>query len=480
MTRKNEIRSMASDEPALTRREMLTHSGMGFGLMGLAGVMNKEGMLAASQGRADALPAQSPHFAPKAKRVIHIFLNGGPSQVDTFDPKPELEKWKGKPLPESVAKGKTGTLMPSNFEFQKYGKSGIDISELFADLGEHADDLCVIRGMHTTNPNHEQMILMMNTGSPSLIRPSMGSWVTYGLGSDNENLPGYIALCQGGFPWADLHSWRSGFLPRSCQGTFVDADHKEINSLIHRVENRSATRQEQRRQLDPLQALNRNHLDEGDSNLEARIRSYEMACRTQIAATDAFDVEKEPKSVLEMYGDTVVGRKFIMARRLLERGVRYVQVFHSRGGPWDHHQNIETGIRARSKDCSGAIASLLKDLKASGLLEDTLVVWGGEFGRTPFVEAPKGSNRNVKWGRDHNHLGFSMWLAGGGVKGGHIHGKTDEFGYASIDGRVHVHDLHATILHLLGLDHKKLTFRYSSRDFRLTDVHGNVVKEILA
>jgi uncharacterized protein (DUF1501 family) len=245
-------------------------------------------------------------------------------------------------------------------------------------------------------------------------------------------------------------------LPGSNQGTFVDVGHK--------------------------QTLNRNHREErnSDAELDTRIRSYEMAYRVQLAATDAFDVEKEPKSVLEMYGDTDFGRKFIMARRLLERGVRYVQVFHSRGGPWDHHQNIEGGIRAKAKECSAPIAALLKDLKASGMLEDTLVICGGEFGRTPFVEIPKDNNKNVKWGRDHNHLGFSMWLAGGGVKGGHIHGKTDEFGYSSIDGRVHVHDLHATILHLLGLDHEKLTYRHSGGDFRLTDVHGNVVQEILA
>jgi len=286
---------------------------MGFGLMGLAGVMNKEGLLATAQDRVDPLSVQSPHFAPKAKRVVHIFLNGGPSQIDTFDPKPDLEKWEGKLLPSSIAQGKTGTLMPSGFKFQKYGKSGIEISELFADLGEHADDLCVLRGMHTTNPNHEQMILMMNTGSASLVRPSLGSWLTYGLGSENENLPGFIALCQGGFPWADSQSWRSAFLPGSNQGTFVDVGHK--------------------------QTLNRNHREErnSDAELDTRIRSYEMAYRVQLAATDAFDVEKEPKSVLEMYGDTDFGRKFIMARRLLERGVRYVQVFHSRGGPWDHH-----------------------------------------------------------------------------------------------------------------------------------------------
>ncbi|MDA1142937.1 MAG: DUF1501 domain-containing protein [Planctomycetota bacterium] len=452
MIRKNEIRSAINTNPAMTRREMLTHSGMGFGLVGLAGVMNREGMLATTQDRPDGLSVQSSRFVPKAKRVIHIFLNGGPSQIDTFDPKPELEKWTGEPLPGSISQEKTGSLMPSCFKFQKYGKSGIDISELFADLGEHADDLCILRGMHTTNQNHEQMILLMNTGSASLIRPSVGSWLTYGLGSLNENLPGYIALCQGGFPWADSDSWRSAFLPGSHQGTFVDVGHKEMNKLNSHPENKH----------------------------DARIRSYETGYRMQVEATDAFDVEKEPKSVLDMYGDTTFGRKFIMARRLVERGVRYVQVFHSRGGPWDHHQNIETGIRAKAKECSGAIAALLKDLKARGLLEDTLVICGGEFGRTPFVELRKGNNSSAKWGRDHNNLGFSIWLAGGGVKGGHIHGKTDEFGYASIDGRVHVHDLHATILHLLGLDHERLTYRYSGRDFRLTNVQGNVVKEILA
>jgi arylsulfatase A-like enzyme len=323
----------------------------------------------------------------------------------------------------------------------------------------------------------------MNCGEARLIRPSMGSWVTYGLGSENQNLPGFIAMCPGGYPIQETQNWQSAFLPGAYQGTYVDTQHTAIDKLIENVSNNRLSLPEQRRQLDLLRQLNEKHKSarQDDAQLEARIQSFELAYRMQMEATDAFDVSKEPPTVRDRYGPGVQARQLLIARRLLERGVRFVQVWHGEGQPWDSHDDIELQHKKLAGESDRAIASLLKDLKERGMLDDTLVIWGGEFGRTPTVElATPGANQGKVNGRDHNHYGFSMWLAGGGVKGGQVYGATDEFGFQAVENKVHVHDLHATILHLLGFDHEKLTYRYAGRDFRLTDVHGTVVEELIA
>lgn len=430
------------------------------------------------------LPKQ-PHFAPKAKRVIHIFANGGPSHVDTFDPKPSLEKYAGQPLPGETPRTerKTGAIFPSTFKFKKYGQSGIEISELFDNLGRHADDLCVIRSMHANVPNHEPSLLLMNTGEARQVRPSMGSWLTYGLGTENQNLPAFVAMCPGGYPIQESQNWQAGFLPGIFQGTYIDTQHQSIDKLIEFIENRRVSSNDQRRQLDLIQALNRTHQQarDQDPQLESRIQSFELAYRMQADAADAFDVSKESQQTLDAYGPGVQARQLLIARRLLERGVRFVQVWHGAGQPWDNHDDIEVNHRRLAGQCDAAIAQLITDLKERGMFDDTLIIWGGEFGRTPTVELPKeGANAGKINGRDHNHWGFTMWLAGGGTRGGHVHGATDEFGFKAIENRVHVHDLHATLLHLMGFDHEKLTYRYAGRDFRLTDVHGRLVNELLA
>ena len=421
-----------------------------------------------------------PHFPAKAKHVIHIYLNGGPSQVDTFDPKPLLKKYEGKMLPQGnlSTERKTGTALPSPFRFQKYGQSGIEVSEIFARTAHHVDDLCIIRSMHANTPNHEQSMRLMNCGDERLSRPSMGAWLTYGMGTENENLPGYIALCPG-LPVADVSNWRSAFLPGIYQGTYIDTRKEKAEDLIENIRNPAVSKSDQRRQLDLLAKLNHRHQQPRaeDDNLEARIASFELAYRMQMTATDAFNVDQEPQSIRDMYGPGVQARQLLIARRLIERGVRFVQLFHGDVQPWDSHDNIAGAHRSLGQQCDQAIAALLTDLKQRGLFEETLVVCGGEFGRTPSVELAGGK---PSMGRDHNHWGFSVWLAGGGVKGGHIHGSTDEFGYRAVENPVHVHDLHATILHLLGFDHTKLTYRYTGRDFRLTDVEGEVVRDILA
>ena len=382
---------------------------------------------------------------------------------------------------------KTGAAMPSPFKFKKHGKSGIPISDLFPKVAESADELCVIRSMKADVPNHEPSLLLMNCGEARLIRPSFGSWVTYGLGSDNQNLPGFVVLCPGGYPIQESQNWQSGFLPGVYQGTHIDTQHTELNQLIEHVKNSSSTTKEQRRQLDLLMEMNRRHQQQrggtsaADAALESRIQSYELAYRMQMDAADAFDISREPKNIRDMYGDGVQARQMLIARRLLERGVRFVQIWHGAGQPWDNHDDFEVNHRRLAQECDQPIGALLKDLKQRGMLDDTLVIWGGEFGRTPTVEMPTpGSNAGKINGRDHNHYGFSMWLAGGGVKAGHIHGATDDFGFRAEQDPVHVHDLHATILHLLGFDHEKFTYRHAGRDFRLTDVHGHVVKDLLA
>ena len=337
--------------------------------------------------------------------------------------------------------------------------------------------------MHADVPNHEPSLLLMNCGDARLIRPSVGSWLTWGLGTENQNLPAFVAMCPGGYPIQESQNWQAGFLPGIYQGTHIDTKSTQIDKLIENIRNPRISRTEQRRQLDLLEKLNRKHLAkrQNDEKLEARIQSFELAYRMQMEAAEAFDVSREPKHIQEAYGPGTQARQILIARRLVERGVRYVQVWHGAGQPWDSHDDIEKNHRRLAKQCDQAIGALIGDLKQRGLLKDTLILWGGEFGRTPAVELPKkGSNQGKINGRDHNHHGFTMWMAGGGVKGGTAHGATDEFGFKAVENRVHVHDLHATILHLMGFDHERLTYRYAGRDFRLTDVHGNVVKDILA
>jgi hypothetical protein len=471
----------------LSRREMLCQSGMGFGAMALANLMVDAGLAqpAAAQGYVNPLAPKAPHFAPKAKRVIHIFANGGPSHVDTFDPKPMLDKYHGKPLPieNPRTERRTGAAYRSPFTFKKYGQSGIEVSELFENVAQHIDDICVIRSMHADVPNHEPSLLLMNCGEARLVRPSFGSWLTYGLGTENQNLPAFIAMCPGGYPIQESQNWQSAFLPGIYQGTYIDTQHTEIEKLIEHVRNNYGSMKEQRQQLDLLQTLNDRHkaARPEDRQLESRIQSFELAYRMQMEASDAFDVSKEPQHVRDAYGPGTQARQILIARRLIERGVRYVQVWHGEGQPWDNHDDLEVNHRRLAGQCDRAIASLLKDLKERGLLEETLVIWGGEFGRTPTVELPTpGSNAGKINGRDHNHHGFSMWVAGGGIKGGYVHGATDEFGFSAAENKVHVHDLHATLLRLLGFDHEKFTYRYAGRDFRLTDVHGTIVKELIA
>src|SRR5688572_12120005 len=473
---------------ALTRREFLGRCGMGMGAVSLASLAGGFGGLlnaSANEAMVSPLSPKEPHFPGRAKHVIHIFCNGGPSHVDTFDPKPALERYAGKNLPRENLRTerKTGAAYPSPFKFKKYGKSGIEVSELFSHVAESIDDIAVIRSMHANVPNHEPSLMLMNTGEARLVRPSMGSWVTYGLGTENQNLPGFIAMCPGGYPIQESQNWQSGFLPGVYQGTYIDTQHTKIEKLIEHIKNNYTSLPEQRQQLDLLQQLNERHQRKRkeDAQLEARIQSFELAYRMQMDATDAFDVSREPEHIRKMYGEGTQARQILIARRLVERGVRFVQVWHGQGQPWDNHDDIEVNHRKLAQQTDQAIGALLKDLKQRGLLEETLVIWGGEFGRTPTVELPTpGSNAGKINGRDHNHYGFTMWLAGGGVRGGYVHGATDEFGFQAVEDKVHVHDLHATLLHLLGFDHEKLTFRHAGRDFRLTDVHGNVVKQLIA
>ncbi len=471
--------SIPLEHQFLTRRELLNRVGTGFGAFALGSLL---GNANAAQNPMSIKPPQS--FG-RAKRVVHFFMNGGPSHVDTFDPKPELDKWHGKALPtDSFLKTErtTGSVLKSPFKFQQYGESGMPISEIFPKVAEHADDLCVIRSMKADVPNHEPSLLLMNCGDARLPRPSVGSWVVYGLGTENENLPAYIALCPGGVPVSGAQNWQAGFLPGAFQGSHIDTKHREIEKLIANIRNPRWSHEQQSRQMELLQKLNASHLErrEADRDLEARIQSFELAYRMQTEATDAFDIEQEDEATRTAYGDSDFARQTLMARRLVERGVRYIQVWAGAGQPWDDHNNIDNH-RKLATNVDQPIAAFLTDLKRRGLFDETLVIWGGEFGRTPVVELPMaGTNNGLQNGRDHNHHGFTVWMAGGGSRGGHIHGKTDEFGFAAVEDPVHVHDFHATILHLLGFDHETFTYRYAGRDFRLTDVHGHVVNEVLA
>ncbi len=458
---------MMKTTSAFNRRQLLSRAGTGLGMLGLASLCHHESWA--------AVPERT-HFAPRAKRLIHIFLNGGPSHVDTFDPKPLLAKYAGRtlPVPNLQTESPTGNAFPSPFAFERYGESGLEVSELFSHVGQHADDLCVIRSMQADIPFHEPSLMLMNCGESRLARPSLGSWLTYGLGSENENLPAFIAMCPGGYPIKGPDNWRSAFLPGVFQGTFLNTEESEVRRLIDHIENNELPAPRQRRQLDLLQQLNRRHQEQRDADprLEARIQSFEQAFRMQSEALEAFDISQEPQHIHALYGDTVQARQTLMARRLVERGVRFVQLWHGEGQPWDSHEQLEREHRKLAQQSSQAIGALLTDLKQRNLLDDTLVMWGGEFGRTPTAQGGRG--------RDHNHYGFTVWLAGGGVRGGTVYGATDEFGWKAVDKPVHVHDLHATILHLFGLDHERLTYRHAGRDFRLTDVYGRVVDEILA
>ncbi|MBS0264389.1 MAG: DUF1501 domain-containing protein [Planctomycetes bacterium] len=472
----------------VTRRDLLQRSGTGLGALALASLWNADAprIARAANGFQSPLAAKRPQFAGTAKRVIHLFMGGGPSHLDTFDHKPALTEYAGKEIPADFhlqTERKTGAVMPSPFKFQRYGQSGIEVSEIFPHVAECVDDLAVIRSMRADVPNHQPSVLLMNCGDARLIRPSLGSWVVYGLGTENQNLPGFVAMSPGGFPDAGPQNWRAAFLPGAYQGTYVDTRHTQIEKLIENVRNARISAAEQGRQLDLLRELNERHRQarDGDSQLESRIQSFELGYRMQLEATDAFDISREPESVRRMYGEGTQARQILIARRLVERGVRFVQVWHSAGAVWDHHENLEAGHRKLAKECDQAIGALLKDLKQRGMLDDTLVIWGGEFGRTPTVELVMGlPNNRFGKGRDHNHHGFTVWMAGGGVKGGYVHGATDDFGFKAVEKPVHVHDLHATILHLLGFDHTELTFRHAGRDFRLTDIHGQVVDDLIA
>src|SRR5438876_9039106 len=462
-----------------SRRDLLRIGG-GFGALALSRVFADAGLLAAetttSTRQVNPLAPKVPHFAPRAKRLIFLFMNGGPSHLDTFDPKPELAKLAGKPLPESfLGKSKRkpkGNLMASQFKTKPYGESGIEVSELFPHVGQCIDDICVIRSMWTDNPNHEPGLLMMNSGNMQPIRPSLGSWLTYALGSENQNLPGFIVFCPGR-PVVGPQLWSNSFLPGIYQGTHINNRAIDPRTIIRDVNNRYLSTTGQRAQLDLLQQMNQAHLEQRgrDEQLEARIASLEMAFRMQGEAQEAFDISRETQATRRLYGDGEFANACLLARRLAERGVRVVQIYYGNGQPWDDHADI-ANHRNHAQKSDRPIAALLKDLKSRGLLEDTLVIWGGEFGRTPTSQGAKG--------RDHHSLGFSMWLAGGGVKGGYVYGATYELGIAAVEDRMHVHDLHATVLHLMGLDHEKLTYRYSGRDFRLTDVSGRIAREILA
>jgi hypothetical protein len=467
-----------SHDCPFSRRDLLRAAGTGLGLLGLVALCADADDTTPPDPRSPLAP-RPPHFSANAKHVIHVYLNGGPSQVDTFDPKPLLARYAGQPLPTGnlTTERPTAGALPSPFRFRQYGHSGIEVSEIFDKTARHIDDICVIRSMYANTPNHEQSMRLMNCGDERLSRPSMGAWINYGIGSENRNLPGYIAMCPG-LPVADTSNWRSAFLPGIYQGTHIDTRRANVNELIENIRNPLVTRGDQRRQLDLLAELNRQHqqMRPEDAALEARIQSFELAYRMQVEATDAFDVNREPQNVRDRYGNHVQGRQLLIARRLVERGVRFVQCYHGDVQPWDSHDNIAVNHRNLANAIDGPIAALLTDLKRLGLFDETLVIIGGEFGRTPAVELAGG---RPAMGRDHNHWGFTVLLAGGGVRGGYVHGATDEFGYRAIENRVHVHDLHATILHLLGFDHERLTYRYAGRDFRLTDVHGHVVHDIL-
>lgn len=459
-----------------SRRTVLRQTALGFGALALADLLRAADAPAGSKG---------PHFPAKAKRVIFLFMKGGPSHLDTFDPKPLLDRDDGKPYPgrrPRVVFAKTGNLLKSPWKFKRHGECGSPVSELFPHVARCVDDICFVNSLHGTNPAHGGAVLKLHTGSDNFVRPSMGAWVTYGLGTENQNLPAFVTVCPT-LAHGGVNNWGSAFLPAACQGVPLgNASTPVEQAKVRYIENPRLTSAAQRKQLDLLADLNRAHLDRtgADAALEGRIDSFELAFRMQAAMPEAEDISKETEATRKLYGldDPVTapfGRQCLLARRFAERGVRFVQVTHSDGNvQWDQHGDLRKGHAKNAREVDRPIAGLLTDLKGRGLLNDTLVLWGGEFGRTPTVEG--GGND----GRDHNPEGFTVWLAGGGVKPGFRYGATDEYGWYAAENKVHVHDLHATILALLGLDHEKLTFRHAGRDFRLTDVAGNVVQELFA
>ncbi len=471
--------------PSLTRRDALRKLGAGFGTMGLASVLSQTHLLGSqlseTSRNTSPLAPKPPHFAPKAKRVIQLFMPGGPSQVDTFDYKPEIAKHAGE-RPEcvdrkSLRNTKMG-LMPSPYAFKQYGQCGKYVSEIFPHTAQCVDDICFIHSMHTDIPEHAGAMMMMNAGHLQPSRPSMGSWMVYGLGTENQDLPGFIAMSPRAQPRNKLANWSNAFLPGAYTGTYVNIHDMKPERILDDLKNKWLPKVDQRKQADLLARLNQLdlHRQQGDQQLEASIQAMEMAFRMQFAVPDAFDTSRETKSTLEMYGNSEYAKGCLLARRLIERGVRTVQLSLSIDGydiAWDTgHGNIVDGHRKLATACDRGIAALIQDLKQRGLFDETLIIWGGEFGRAPTSEGQKG--------RDHDHYGFTTWMAGGGVKGGISYGATDEFGLTAVENRVHVHDLHATILHLMGLDHEQLTYRYSGRDYRLTDVGGTVISDIIA
>ena len=464
-----------------TRRDFLCKCGLGVAALSLPALL-QNAFASTPAGDVDLsspLAPRLPHFPARAKRVIHIFAQGGPSHVDTFDPKPNLTKHDGKVI-KDIWKDSPfgGTVFGSPFKFAKHGQSGIEVSEIFPHIAEHVDDMTIVRSMYTSTPSHEHSMMLVNTGSDRLIRPSLGSWATYGLGSENQNLPAFVCMSPGR-PLQGEQNWQSAFLPGVFQGTYVDTNHKQVEQLIEYIKSGSTSLAEQRRQLNLLDQLNAEHAArrQQDAQLESRIQSFEIAYRMQMEATDAFDISREPAAIRARYGEGAQARQILIARRLAERGVRFVQVWQN---SWDHHSQIESGIKNSAKEIDQAIGALLTDLKERGMLEDTLVIWGGEFGRTPTVDANQNVDQSKGKGRDHHNKAFSLWMAGGGVKKGFVYGESDEWGYAVTKNKMDVPDFHATVLHLLGFDHEKLTFRHAGRDFRLTDVAGEVAKEILA
>jgi len=456
------------------RRDMLRNSALGFGSLALTSILQAQNPLAAKR----------PHFATRAKRIIFLFMKGGPSQVDTFEYKPLLQRDHGKPLPfdkPKVTFAKTGNLLASPWKFKPYGQCGHKVSELFPNVARHVDDICFLHGVHGTNPAHGGALLKLHTGADNFVRPSMGAWVGYGLGTENENLPSFVTICPT-LAHGGLNNWGSAFLPAHYGGTPIgNASLKAKDAKVHHIKNPKWTVGQQRAQLDFLKQINQDHLAGMPSPvLESRINSFELAYRMQTAMPEIQDIRGETDATRKLYGlDEAVtedfGRQCLMARRFAERGVRFVQVSHSDSKvQWDQHGNLKKGHAEKASEVDKPIAGLLHDLKSRGLLDDTLVLWSGEFGRTPTVQ---GAGMD---GRDHNPWGFTMWMAGGGVKGGFAHGATDDYGFYAEQQKMHIHDVHATVLHLLGLDHEKLTYRYAGRDFRLTDVSGHVAREIFA
>jgi hypothetical protein len=456
----------------MNRRAFLETLGGGFGMTAFQGSLQAAAV--------DAGAVRQPHFPAKAKHVIFLFLNGGISQVDTFDPKPALAKYDGTPMPGPKIKTDraSGNLMRSPWSFNKHGQSGIEVSEIFPEVARRIDDFCVIRSMYTDSGNHGPSLQIMNCGHQLPGRPSMGSWVTYGLGTENRNLPGFVVLCPG-FPVLGASLWSSGYMPSIYQGVHIQNGAVEPEKLIQNLRNTELTSEQQKKQLALLDKLNRRYVDRAgnDSGLEAAVASMESAYRLQSEGMDVFDIRKEPEAVRRRYDISDFGRGCLMALRMVERGVRMVQIYYGNGQPWDNHDDIRVHAKLAQKT-DGAIAALVDDLKARGLFNETLILIGSEFGRTPMIQ--NSGLEKLGQGRDHNTPGFTVLLAGGGIKGGTIHGATDEFGFKAVEKRTHVHDLHATMLHCLGFDHTKLTYRHAGRDFRLTDVHGTVIPEILA